>query len=359
MCKVLGFSNFNKVADKLGTIEYISDVLLSTERDGFGYAIYDKGRKTYFGERTNERDFESAARLKTNVDFSFCKVKERSQNSFGTFNTKNVGAAIFHGRISTNSKALLNVHPIVKHDVALVHNGVVTDLGEKYNALTENDSEHVLERYVDGTFEKNLTGYYAFLAIDKKGKLHVCRDKIASLYSTWSDDLDSYIFSTNEANIKSVCEFLGVTYSTIYAVNDDTLVVFNGNKIESSRSIQSLGYGEREAAWSSYSLGYDITKKYGKQSKSADYYNWDGDWYFPKQEKVSKDLYTENEKNYLLEVEAMDKSYKIFSKKGYDIKLEHFKRMSLKRMKQCTVIRSDGTVMDADRYDEDILYGVV
>ena len=224
MCKVFGFSNFSKVKKKLETIEFIGQTLLDTERDGFGYAIWNNNISQSFGERTSDKTFRSGVRENPRVNFDFCVKPETNQNMFGEFDLTNVGAAIFHGRISTNNKNLLNTHPMVRDGWALVHNGVVTDHGEKYDTITTNDSEHVLKRYQDGTFEQNLTGYYAFLALDDEGKLHVCRDRIAQLYSAWVDQLDSYVFSTTEFNISKVCKALGVEHSNPLKLKDDVLI---------------------------------------------------------------------------------------------------------------------------------------
>lgn len=370
MCKVIGFTNFSKVKKKLETVEYLGRLLLSTERDGFGYAVWDKNSKSFFGERTAEKSFSSSTRDTAKVDFSFCDKPLKVQNSFGEYDMENVGPAIFHGRISTNMKSLLNTHPIVKHDMALIHNGVVTDLGPKYETITTNDSEHVLERFVDDTFEKNLRGYYAFLAIDKEGKLHVCRDAIASLYSTWIESLDTYLFSTNEDNIVNICKAFGVDYSTILKVTSDTLLCFEDNKVVSSRKITSLGYSQIEGRYAKDSLGYGLDSRWSGFGSGSTTYSRGysqprvitGGSNKKKGKKAKKVTSEEDhkpltmdEKAYLDEIAMMDQSYVIISPKGKKVDIDKFKMYHFEAMKRFEVIRPDGTVVDWKDYQTDKL----
>ena len=270
MCKILGFSDFSKIKKKLEVTEYIGELLLNSERDGFGYAIWDKNKSAFFGERTNESTFSSSLRESSGVNFDFCDVKPSSQNVFGEIDFSNVGPAIFHGRHSTNQKTLVNTHPIVKHGMALIHNGVVTDHGPKYETITTNDSEHVLERYKDSSFEEHLTGYYAFMSIDSEGILHVCRDKTTSLYSSWIDSLNTYIFSTTEENITKVCKALGVIASKPKKLKDDILFTMQDNKILTSRSIHSRGWGYTESRHAQTSLGHSLDDRWNRGSSPSE-----------------------------------------------------------------------------------------
>jgi predicted glutamine amidotransferase len=394
MCKVIGFTNFKNVREKLGTIEYLSQLLLETEKDGFGYAIWDNNSKKVFGERTTERTFSSATRkAKSDVELDFCEESSAVQNSFGEFDLSNTGAAIFHGRISTNNKNLLNTHPMAKDGWALIHNGVVTDHGDKYETVTTNDSEHVLTRYVDGTFEKALTGYYAFLAIDKQGDMHVVKDKIANLYSSWIESLDTYIFSTNEANIQKICKALKVDYSTILKYKDDQLAVFTGNKVIAKRKIESRGYSYQESKWSQRSLGYNLDARWnggtvgGAKTTAANKPD-------PKMHTTTPTTTTEtstiitvgnesvvhlnkgkkgkkhrgsggkelpyrsltpDEVSYIQEVSQMDESYTVVNPKGRRVRIVTFKELEFAQQKFFDVIRPDGTVVDWVDYSTDKL----
>ena len=118
MCKIVVFTNVSEVKkiDKL--IDVVSGELAKYESDGFGYAI--EGTNGVFGERSLETDnFKSSMGRKT---LSFNWLTELN-NSFGVKSKVN-GAAIFHGRTSTNDVNILNTHPIVKNGHYLIHNGV-------------------------------------------------------------------------------------------------------------------------------------------------------------------------------------------------------------------------------------------
>jgi hypothetical protein len=377
MCKVIGFTNFQKVREKLGAIEYFSQLLLATERDGFGYAVWDNNKKASFGERTTENTFTSLARPKLDVNFSFCEEPYMIQNSFGEFDLSSVGPAVFHGRVSTNNKNIQNTHPMVKNGWSLIHNGVVTDHGPNYQQETTNDSEHVLTRYVDGTFEKALTGYYAFLAIDPEGKLHVGKDNIARLHSTWVAALDSYIFSTNEENIKAICKAFSVSHSPILKVKDDRLVIFNGNEVVETRRIASRGHSWKEAQHAQKSLGHSIhgynqgganpktttttltttTKEItGTSGKVVSLVKG-----YTKKEERKKDLQkayrslTLDEEAFIHEVAQMDGSYTVINPKGKKVRIETFKELDFSQQMYFEVIRPDGTIVDWVDYSTDKL----
>jgi len=180
MCKVFIMTNFAKVKKTDRAINTIMKALAVYERDGAGYSIL--GEKGPFGERAlNTSDFKARFdAIENNAPFTIPMY-----NRFGT-KTKACGGAIFHGRTSTNDKTLLNTHPINKHGWSLIHNGVVTDHGPKYQMITTNDTEHVLENLVRGGIAevaKNLTGYYAIGALDPNGNLHVAKDSTANLFA--------------------------------------------------------------------------------------------------------------------------------------------------------------------------------
>lgn len=378
MCKVVGFSDFSKVKKKLGMIEYISQLLLETERDGFGYSIWDKNAKAFFGERTNNSSFSSAMRDVPGVNFDFCESPYAFSNKFGSFDLTNVGAAIFHGRTSTNNKSLPNVHPIVKHGWSLIHNGVVTDHGEKYETITSNDSEHVLERYVDGSFEKTLSGYYAFLALDPTGKLHVVKDNRAFLKSAWVDELGSYIFSTNEGNLTKICSALGVQHSVIRTVRDNQLLVLKDNTIVEKKDISPMGSTWQENQHSHKSLGYSggnywrdsgtpkgvathtspTTGATGSSEKVIDLVESAKKKKKRERKEAISSAFrslTPDEVAYMQEVAMMDESYTVVSSKGRLVDISRFKEMDFSAQMHYEVVRPDGTIVDWVDYETDRL----
>jgi hypothetical protein len=214
MCKILVVTNTKKV-NSLQRLVETSAKLLKTQRDGFGW-LAQKPDFSFFGERTNEvENFKTFLDGAKPLNMPFV---EQFQNMIGEPGEHQ--AFIAHGRISTNNKALLNVHPIVRGEWGLIHNGVVkhdtaryegnimVDHGAPYKMTTTNDSEHVLYHLQTGGIEQvsaELTGYYAFAAFDPSGVLHVARDKEADLYCAYVEDIESYVYGTTKEIVKELC----------------------------------------------------------------------------------------------------------------------------------------------------------
>lgn len=170
MCKVMAFSNFSKFKSMENAVNNALVQVTHEETDGYGYAIQTKSG--VFGERGLNTENCQFNMNKTDLNLPFI---QKNTERFGQLD-KVIGAAIFHGRTSTNQVNLINTHPINKNGWSLIHNGVVTNHGPKYKMVTSNDTEHLVHYLSEkGIHElaKNLTGYYAVCAIDPKGQLHV------------------------------------------------------------------------------------------------------------------------------------------------------------------------------------------
>jgi hypothetical protein len=260
MCRIISFSNVSKVAN-LELLANTCRVALSDQSHGFGF-VFLKEDNSQWGERTNNtKEYEvNFSKPLLNADW----LGEAEQNRFGT-PSKTARAAIFHGRISTNNKALVNVHPIVKHGWSLVHNGVVTDSGAKYEMITNNDSEHVLERLATGGIDSvasSLKGYYAFTAFDDKGQMHVGRDQIAPLFCAWITSIESYIYATSKDDIIEVVEALQFTgLSDLRALLPDVYLVHTlaSGAIEWRRFV-SLGRDSYSTSKAKLSLGKSFSE---------------------------------------------------------------------------------------------------
>jgi hypothetical protein len=268
MCKVLMLTNTSKVLN-FDRLVSVSAAALKTQRDGFGYAAFADDLKV-FGERTNAvNEFKSVLEVPASgLEFT---DESDEQNSFGE--VKNgARAAIFHGRISTNNKALVNVHPILKNEWALIHNGVVSNHGSKYPMTTDNDSEHVLHNFSEGGIKavsKNLTGYYAFGAFDGLGNLHIVRDSIAKLYACKVGSIDSIVYGTTKELIKEVCAAMGFHgLSSMSLIKNDTYIVHKLDGSYEWSKFDSRGRDEITDRFASLSLGHSLPS----QPKSIEEY---------------------------------------------------------------------------------------
>lgn len=249
MCKIIIIPNASKILEIEKFSRYCADIL-SSMPDGFGYAA--QGKKGVFGARTLEPELYSRApsvpEFCVPVEFPFGEKSEV------------IGAAMFHGRMSTNVRDIANTHPISRDNWHLIHNGVVTDHGDNYKMLTSNDSEHVLKHLQTGGIDAvsaNLTGYYAAGAFDGYGRLHVFRDSIAQLFYAYSAVLDSPIFATTQDIIHDIGDYFKDTLVPIQ-VKDNTYLVFQDGKLVEHREFISRGYDKYSANLAGKSLGYSI-----------------------------------------------------------------------------------------------------
>lgn len=317
MCQILLLTNAEKLKNKITAVHTIAEELLATQRDGFGYAIH--GKKGIFGERTNQSEFKTRLRQspKSILNDSFI---EPTHNIFGTPDLW-TGGAMFHGRTSTNSTDLTNAHPLQKNNWTLIHNGVVNNRGPSYTKMTSNDTEHILHWLsTEGmaSVEKYISGYYACAAFDPQGNLHVFKDGNATLHVAKNLTLGCLIFGTTAQLIENISERCHWKIGPIEKVKSNIHLIFNpaGDLIHTA-TIKPLGYTTLESDFSARSLGYKLV---------SDLNQWRS------------------------EVKHADASYKFYDWNAREMTHEEFKMLDEVTKLDCTVVRSDGTVVDAEDY---------
>lgn len=365
MCKVLAFTNTSKINLRKHT-NSIGNTLLKLERDGFGYAV--QGAHGVFGEKSVAKTFHT--RLYTTQEITLPVVK-KLYSKFGTPSAP-TGPSIFHGRTSTNDKGLLNCHPMQRDSWHLIHNGVVTDLGDEYKKHTTNDSEDVLHRLMEGyrlmqdapaerkpmqEIEAHLEGYYAFTAIDPSGKLHVCRDDMATLFMAWSKELDTFIIATTASLLTSVARTLKAKIGPIDEIRENVYMVFNGNELIYSQEFEPLGCSYSQAAFSGASLGREIVVS-GTSGNIVDATKGPhvNDWRSERHERGTswQEKADAEESAYRVwrsEVDAMDASYTVYNEHGIQIDVTTFRKLDAITQELCTIVRPDGSVV-GDEYGE-------
>jgi hypothetical protein len=336
MCKILALTNATKLDQT--KITDIGRMLLKYEQDGFGYAI--QGKTNVFGEKSTDKKFISRLKM---IGVNLPIVKKRYEK-FGNAEAI-AGPAIFHGRTSTNDRGLLNCHPMVKESTYLIHNGVVTDHGPKYIKATTNDSEDVLHRFLEGisSVQENLTGYYAFAAIDDMGLLHICRDDMADLYIAWCPKLDSHIIATIPEILTNTAKILQAEIGPIDEVTKNVYGVFKGNELLRFQAIESRGWSRVESQFASASLGKtvpdgNVVTALAPSPKLDQGYDW-------------SDLETEDDDqsgyyDWLDEVDNMDASYEIYDADNNRINAYQFNKLDHISKELCTIYRADGSLVD-------------
>jgi hypothetical protein len=281
-------------------------------------------------------------------------------------------SGVFHGRTSTNQINLSNTHPIKKGDTYLIHNGVVSNNGPTYIQETSNDTEHLLH-YLNQKngiqeIEKFISGYYAVCALKDK-ELIIFKDSIAPLFAAYIKEIDSFIFATTEILITQILKEMEYEHSNISAMNNDTFLKFKDGILTENFKIKPFGYSKRETKYAEKSLGKNINEFSYRDSHDSynSYDKWDqydSEHRYNKNKKTNKNLsendlsqFTESEQQFLDEVNyASDNTYYFKSYKGEEISYDEFIVLLDSEKLYCTVVRSDGTIVDPNDYYTDKLY---
>lgn len=349
MCKIILIPNARNTSQFKGFDQKMAS-LLSDQRDGFGYAVL--GEKGVYGVRTL---YPHAFASKTSVP----EYVESHIFNFGEVSTIN-GAAMYHGRVSTNQKTLLNTHPIEREGWQLIHNGVVTNHGPKYAMNTNNDSEHVLYLLQNGGIKevaKHLTGYYAFGAIDPEGQFHVARDGTANLFYAFSEKLNSPVFATTADLIESIGRFIDESFN-IFKMKDNQYLVFDSSgELLYREEFKSRGWDTYSSSMSGKSLGWQLSPT----NKELSYENWWSNPYNDTYDSEDIGTYTRDEPNedtdltgmldeihpdYENEIKKIDDTYTVKFRDEI-ISLSEFKSLPFDCKVYCTVFRKDGTIVQA------------
>ena len=332
MCKILLITNTQKIKGTKKLINAAID-LLKTERDGFGYHI--QGLAGDYIERTNKID---GFKCSIDRDNKIKPFEVESYSRQGSF-SKSKGVAMFHGRISTNDKSIVNVHPIQKNGWSIVHNGVVTNHGEKYLKNTQNDSEDIAH-YLSTTgikgIESNLSGYYAVGALDPDGKLHVIKDSTASLYSCEVSEWSAQVFATTARIIEDLCAAFGVTPGVIREVQDNTYLIYDKGELVSHSTISPRGYSSYESRFSGLSLGRDLEQVSPLTVNVESGQSWNDS-------PLDYDI-----DSYLEDIDKNWKEYQFYDRKDSPINYHDFQKMSIEDKLLCSVFDYSGFPLEPE-----------
>lgn len=122
--------------------------------------------------------------------------------------------------------------------------------------------------------------------------------------------------------IEDFCKDMKLKHSVIYPFEMNTYVIFTDNKLSHHEKFQAQGYTKKEASLAEKSLKTVL----------------------PSGDSDPIEL-TEEEIEYVEEVNSMDESYQVFDEKGNPLNIDEFKCLELEDQLFCTVVRPDGTVM--------------
>lgn len=242
MCKIFAMTNMENVKLTHKFVSVVKNAVTGTgDNDGFGYAVLGEN-----GDLGGERSIRPSRFTPSSNGFVEKMIDKlpivlRSSDSFGKIDNEHPRAFIGHGRLSTNEVSLQNTHPFTNDKVALIHNGVVSDMGaEEIELKTTCDTEILLRHWEKGgmkQIEENVSGYYAMAILDKGGQLHVVRDDRAMLWITYCRTVHSYMIATTQEILKSVAKKMKWQIEKAEEITENTYAVFEKNEIVTNTPI--------------------------------------------------------------------------------------------------------------------------
>lgn len=297
MCKLIAMSRMScktlKQASQL--VKQSSELLGSSQRDGFGYALNNAG-DVFIERYLNPASCSGMGTLKASRDLLHPALQTQlvyghDYDQHGEHpSVPPVNAPfIAHGRTATCDKVIANTHPFTGwkdgKQWTIAHNGVVSWNGEPLPLQTTCDSEHILNCFLhlngEQSFKDGIAGYAAVVGINPQGEMFALRDDRAPLYVQFVKELSTYILCTDSTH----CEALSKTICTFNSVTDATLTTpmmiapyvkhtFHANGEITSVAFGKFdsGYGKVSAASVNRSLGSAGATGYGAWDDDYSYY---------------------------------------------------------------------------------------
>jgi hypothetical protein len=131
-----------------------------------------------------------------------------------------------HSRKATTPKCLENVHPFIREDVALIHNGVISNHDHFKKEVSTCDSEALLSQYLEADVKTNLSniqkvademiGWYAFMVFNPLNQsLDIVKDDTTSLFFANVQSV-GMVFCTSAEIIKQCAGRMKLSQPEIY-----------------------------------------------------------------------------------------------------------------------------------------------
>jgi hypothetical protein len=256
----------------------MAPIMSGHDKDGLGYmALTSKGMygERWFNPAHAFQNRGECANIEEKIKETFEGDLEGSQG-YVPFKQNNEAASepkqavIMHTRWATCEKSMRNVHPFYRDGVALIHNGVISNVRELTQITSTCDSEGILNSYVDNDVSNNpdniskvgqfLRGSYTCGVLtrnaDGVGVLDLFRSS-PNLSACFIRELDALVFVTAEHMLITACRNLGWKHGAFMSLKDDKMVRINaatGGRISSHKFFSITGYGNSYAG--SYDTGY-------------------------------------------------------------------------------------------------------
>ncbi len=239
MCKIFAVAGIKpSTQDKVWKFaQAIAKPMSKGNNDGLGYAAITAEGKI-FGERwlNNNHAFKRPPEGDDNLLMGMFKEALETKNetfeynSFGEVDLSKMVALTLHTRAATSAKGLANTHPFVQNDTALIHNGIIRNTTDFKFTLSTCDSEAILISYLNKEVGVNpeaineaaklLKGYYAcgVLTNTEEGPILDIFKSGARMHIAHVKELETYVFSTDDDDIKDTCKLFGYNHGSLFTV---------------------------------------------------------------------------------------------------------------------------------------------
>jgi hypothetical protein len=230
MCKIAVIPHIpeGNETHALELIEALRPHMTERDADGFGYmSVGDQG---LYVERWLDVDqaFESRESTVKGLDSVRSLLDAQKQYSSHGKRSARIYSIAAHARMATCGVSLDNVHPFVTHDgtLALIHNGVISNVRDFRFDLSTCDSEAILQSLESAKVPLDFTrlqtavdmleGWYAVAAysLGPNGwQLDLFKDARSSLYCAYVKEVGGPVFTTLPEHLEAACLDLGFTCS--------------------------------------------------------------------------------------------------------------------------------------------------
>lgn len=259
MCKILMIAGLTESKQNAANRFLMAAMpgMVENDKDGVGYVASHLETGELFGERwmspkaafrrrepLTARDVALREHLRLAVNI------EESYNSFG--NRGAFSSVMLHARFATCGVSLKNVHPFVREDTALIHNGVITNPDDFRRILSTCDSEAILDGYLSMGVDTHidsvsdlanaLEGYYAcgVLGRDRDGVriMDIFKSDTASLYVSWVKSLETWVYCTRAEIIRDAAKKARTSCSTPREIQTGWIIRLNAETGENMGTCQ-------------------------------------------------------------------------------------------------------------------------
>lgn len=242
MCKVLTMAGIKKPENTLDFLWVVQKYMADRDKDGIGYIAVKENGDRFMEKWLDPKDVFAGNPIKEDVvqlpdkvierigalidvPYEVPKKKEEPKYMFSgqvDDSFKSVSAITLHTRMATCAKNLENVHPFIRDNVTLIHNGIINNHTSFQKKVSTCDSEAILDLYLKHDIVNNLAdiskvttkleGYYAacLTARDKDNRVYidVMKHEQANLGAMYIDELDCIVFCTTESILRSTLKDL-------------------------------------------------------------------------------------------------------------------------------------------------------